>query len=173
MLSHFFTGKMPYNPDDNFLLSQLNAVLNNKIFDTIREKMSAIYGGGCGGGILKFPREEFIIQSQFPCSPKNIEKVSNAFLDLIESTKVDGGITLKDLERVREPALQQFKVDIKTNNYWLDKLQNAFLYRIDPERIISYDQRLKDLTPEKLVQIARKFYTRRNSLKAEWLPEVK
>ena len=173
MLAHFFTGKMPYNPDDNFLLSQLNAVINNKIVDTIREKMSAIYGGGCGGAIAKFPREEFVIQSRFPCSPKNIEKVHTAFLGLIESTKVDGGITPKDLERVREPALEHFKVNIRTNSYWLDGLQNAFLYGTDPERIITYDQRLKALTPEKLVQTTRKFYTRQNVLKAEWLPEVK
>ncbi|MEI6888806.1 MAG: M16 family metallopeptidase [Bacteroidales bacterium] len=173
MLSHFFTGKMPYNPDDNFLLSQLNGVLNNQIIDTIREKMSAIYGGGCGGSIAKFPREEFIIQSQFPCSPQNIEKVSKAFLGLIESAKAEGGITPKDLERVREPALEHFKVNIKTNDYWLNGLQNAFLYGTDPERIITYEMRLKAVTPEQLVQTARKFYTRQNTLKAEWLPEVK
>ncbi len=173
MLIHFFTGKMPYNPDDNFLLSQLNDVINNKIIDTIREKMSAIYGGGCGGAIAKFPREEFVIQSQFPCSPKNIEKVNTAFLDLIESTKVDGGITPQDLERVREPALEHFKENIKTNDYWLNGLQNANLYGTDPERIITYDQRLKAIIPEKLTQIARKIYTRQNILKAEWLPETK
>lgn len=173
MLMHYFTGKMPYDPEDNFLLSQLNAILNNQIVDTIREKMSAIYGGGCGGGIVKFPREEFIIQSQFPCSPKNIEKVNTAFLGLIDNTKVDGGITPKDLERVREPALEHFKVNIKTNDYWLTGLQNAYLYGTDPERIITFDRRLQAITPEKLVQIARKFYSRKNLLKAEWLPEDK
>ena len=171
MLACFFTGKMTYNPEENFLLSQLNAVINNQIVDTIREKMSAIYGGGCGGGIQKFPREEFVIQAQFPCSPDNIEKVNTAFIGLIEHTKLDGGITAKDLERVREPALEHFKTNIKTNNYWLTGLQNAFLYGTDPERIITYEQRLQAITPEKLVQTARKFYTLQNTLKAEWLPE--
>ena len=173
MLMHFFTGKMPFNPDDNFRLSQLNAVINNKIIDTIREKMSAIYGGGCGGAISKYPKEEFLIQSQFPCSPENIEKVNTAFLDLIESTKVEVGITAKDWERVREPALEHFKVNIKTNEYWLSGLQNAFLNGTDPERIVTYVQRLKAITPEILVQTARKFYTNQNIFKAEWLPEVK
>jgi zinc protease len=173
MLMHFITGDMPFNPDDNFLLSQLNSVLNNKIIDTIREKMSAIYGGGCGGAITKYPREEFLIQSQFPCSPDNIEKVNTAYFGLIESTKIDGGITDEDWKRVREPALERYKVSIKTNDYWLNGIQTAFLNGTDPERIITAEQRLKAVTPEKLVQTARKFYTKQNMLKAEWLPEVK
>lgn len=172
-LSHYFTGNMPFNPDDNFLLSQVNSIINDKVNDTIREKMSAIYGGGCGGSIAKFPKEEFIIQSQFPCSPDNIEKVNAAFLKLIESTKVDGGITEEDWKRVREPALERNKVNLKNNYYWLNGLQNAFLYGTDPERIITAEQRLKAVTPEKLVQTARKFYTNENVLKASWLPEVK
>ena len=129
--------------------------------------------GGCGGGIQKFPREEFVIQAQFPCSPDNIEKVSKAFIGLIEHTKLDGGITPKDLLRVREPALEHFKTNIKTNNYWLTGLQNAFLYGTDPVRIITFEQRLQAITPEKLIETARKFYTLRNTMKAEWLPEVK
>jgi zinc protease len=173
MLTHSITGDMPYNPDDNFLLSQLNAIINNMIIDTIREKMSAIYGGGCGGGITRYPREEFLIQSQFPCSPDNIAKVDSAFFSLIEFTKKDGGISGDDWKRVREPALERYKVSIKTNEYWLGGLQNAFLNKTDPERIVTYEQRVKDVTPEKLVQTSRKFYTRNNVLKSEWLPEEK
>ena len=171
MLMHYFTGKTPYIPDDNFLLDQLNSVLNNKIIDTIREKMSAIYGGGCGGSLHKFPREEFIIQSYLPCSPDNIEKVNTALLNLIESLKVTGGITQKDWEKVREPALEHNKENLKKNDYWLNFLQTAYLYGIDPERIITKEKRLKDIKVEQLVEIARKFYSTPNVFKTEWLPE--
>jgi zinc protease len=173
MLGHFITGDIAYNPDDNFLLSQLNAVINNKIIDTIREKMSAIYGGGCGGAITRYPREEFTVQSQFPCSPDNIGKVDSAYFMLIESTKKDAGITEEDWKRVREPALERYKVSIKTNDYWLAGLQNAFLNQTDPDRLVTYEQRVKSVTPEKLVNTARKFYTLQNVMKAQWLPEEK
>jgi zinc protease len=173
MLMHYFTGKMPYNVEDNFLLQQLNEVINNKIIDTIREKMSAIYGGGCGGGIQKFPREEFLIQSYFPCSPDNIEKVHTAYLGLIESTKKDGGITENDWKKVREPALEHNKEDLKKNEYWLEFFQNAFLYGTDQERILTKEARLKAIKPEQLVDISRKVYATPNVMKAEWLPEKK
>jgi zinc protease len=172
MLMHFITGKMPFNEDDAFMLEQLNAVLNNKVIDTIREKMSAIYGGGCNGSLQKYPREEFLVQSYFPCSPDNIEKVNTAFLGLIESTKKTGGITEYDLTQAREPALEKNKVDLKLNDYWLNALQSSYLNGTDPERILTREQRLEQIKPEQLVETARKFYTDPSIFKAEWLPEV-
>lgn len=172
MLMHYITGKMPFNVDDNFMLAQLNEVINNKIVDTIREKMSAIYGGGCGGSLQKYPREEFLIQSYFPCSPDNIEKVNKAFLDLVESAKVTGGITEKDWQKVREPALEKNKVDLKKNDYWLNVLQNAYLNGTDPERILKKEQMLKAVKPEQLTETARKFYSTPNLFTAKWLPEA-
>lgn len=170
MLMHYFTGKMPFNADDNFLLGQLNGILNNMITDTIREKMSAIYGGGCGGGIQKYPREEFLIQSYFPCSPDNIEKVHTAFIGLIESLKTNGVITENDWQKVRQPAIEHNKEDLKKNDYWLSNLQSAFLFGIDPERILTKEARLKAITVEQLTAIAKKFYSTPNIFKAEWLP---
>lgn len=172
MLMHYITGKMPFNADDNFLLGQLNGVINNKIVDTIREKMSAIYGGGCGGSLSKYPREEFLIRSSFPCSPDNIEKVHTAFFELIESTKVTGGITEIDLQKVREPALEKNKVNLKKNDFWLNSLQNAYMLGTDPERILTTEQRLKAITPDQLVVTSRKFYSTPNIFKAVWIPEM-
>ena len=170
MLMHFITGKMPFNADDNFMLSQVNAVLNNKVIDTIREKMSAIYGGGIGGSLQKYPREEYLVRSYLPCSPDNIEKVNTAMLNLIESTKRPGGITEYDWKQAREPQLEQNKVSLKQNDYWLNALQNAFLNGTDPERILTKEARLKAIKPEQLTETARKFYTNPIIFTAEWLP---
>lgn len=172
MLMHYITGKMPFNAEDNFKLEQLNAIINNKIIDTIREKMSAIYGGGLGGKLNKYPREEFLIQSWLPCSPDNLEKVNTAFFSLIESTKKTGGITELDLQKVREPALEQNKVNLKKNDYWIDVLQTSFLNGTDPDWILTKEQKLKSTRTEQLVETARKFYSSPNVFKAEWLPEI-
>ncbi len=173
MLTHFITGSTTYNPDDNFILSQLNGVINNKITDTIREKMSAIYGGGLYGSIQKFPREQYVLQSYFPCSPDNIKKVDSAFLRLIKDAQTKGNITDKDWQGVREPALESYKVNIKKNSFWMNQLQNAHLYGIDPERILTVEQRLKAITPDKLTEAANKFYKTTNLFTGKWLPEDK
>jgi len=173
MLMHYFSADMPFNADDNFMLAQLNGVINNRITDTIREKMGAIYGGGCYGSIKKYPKEEYLVQSYFPCSPENISKVDEAFMKLVEGTKIPGDITEKDWERVREPAIETYKVNIKKNNFWLNNLQSSYLNGTDPERIINVEKRLKEITPAQLEATARKFYTKQNIFKGFWLPETK
>lgn len=172
MLMHYIEGEMPYNVDDNFNLYLLNDIINNKVIEIIREGMSAIYGGGIGGSLDKFPRDQFLIESYFPCSPENIEKVDSAFLSIIESIKLDGGITEADLQQVREPALEHNEVNLKENTFWLNSLQSAHLYGTDPMRIITKEKRLRAITVGQLVETARKFYTMSNVFKAEWLPEV-
>lgn len=172
MLTHYINGKSVFTPDDNFYLAQLNEVINNYIIDTIREKMSAIYGGGTGGSIEKYPRQEYMIQTYFPCSPDNIDKVNEAYLKIIDKVKIDGGISDSDWERVKEPALKKYQVDIKTNRYWLNGLINANYYLTDPNRIMSFEQRINGTTPAKLSQIARKFYTNKNIFTAKWVPET-
>jgi zinc protease len=172
-LNHYLSKDMAFNVEDNFMLAQLNGIVNNRIVDTIREKMGAIYGGGCSGSIQKYPKEMFLVQSRFPCSPDNINKVDEAFMKLIEETKNAGNITDKDWQRVREPALEKYRTEIKRNQYWLNNLQAAYLYGTDPERILTVEKRLNDITPAKLEETARKFYTNYNVFKGFWLPQSK
>jgi len=173
MLLHYFSADMKFNADDNFMLTQLNGIINNRITDTIREKMGAIYGGGCYGSIKKYPKEELLVQSYFPCSPENIKKVDEAYMRLVDETRIPGDITENDWKRVREPAIETYKVNIKKNNFWLSNLQSSYLTGTDPERILTVEERLNKITPAQLEETARKFYSKMNVFKGYWLPETK
>jgi len=172
MLMHYFTGTYPYNVDDDFRLTHLNLVMRNLITDEIREKMSAIYGGGVSGSLSKYPREEFVIRSSFPCGPDNMYAIDTAFMAIVTRIQKDGGITELDLKKIREPELERNKVNLKENLYWLNSLLAAHLNNTDPERIILKEQLIKDLTPGILIETARKFYSTPNIYKAQWLPET-
>ena len=107
-----------------------------------------------------------------PGGKENADKLETAFWEIIESVKKAGGITPEDVEKVTETALQQYKVNIKTNEYWLSILSRATLWGFDPERILTYEARVKAVTPEKLNEIANKYLNSANVYKAMWLPEV-
>jgi zinc protease len=89
------------------------------------------------------------------------------------STHDAGGITEKDWTGVREPAIQTYKVNIKKNQYWLSNLQSAYLNGVDPERILTVEQRLQAATHEKLIETAKKYYSTPNIFTGQWLPETK
>ncbi len=172
-LVHFYTKSVKYDADEAFMLQQLTSVINNRVLDTIREKMGAIYGGGFYGTVRVYPAQELFMQSNFPCSPDNIASVNETFLRLVEETKKPGNITDSDWKRVREPALETYRVNMEKNNYWLSNLQTAYLYGIDPNRILTVEERLNAITPAKLCEIANKYFKDVNIFTGYWLPENK
>ncbi|MEP7144928.1 MAG: insulinase family protein, partial [Ferruginibacter sp.] len=171
ILSHYIFNTAKYDIDDAFYLNFLNEILNNKIIDTIREAMSAIYGGGIGGGLQKIPSERYMLQSNFPCGPENVDKVDKAFWEIIASIKKPGGISDNDLAKARKPLLERNKARVKTNPFWVGILQDAEKNGYSPERILTYDERINAITPEKMMEIANKYYTRENVYTAILLPE--
>ena len=118
-MSYFNTA---YNQQDELVLGMLKEVVDNRITDIIREKMSAIYGGGVGMRLSKFPKERFMMQSYLPCGPENAEKVQVAFWEIINETKKAGNIKPDELAKATETAIQKFKAGKQTNGFWLGTL---------------------------------------------------
>jgi hypothetical protein len=46
---------MAFNAEDNFKLGMLNRIINNRSSTPYGNRWSAIYGGGCGGSLQKYP----------------------------------------------------------------------------------------------------------------------
>ncbi len=172
MLMYYISGEMPYDENNNFLLSHLNEIIGNKIIDDIREKMGAIYGGSISGSQKKYPREEYLMQGVFPCGPENINQIDTAFMGILTKVQKDGAITEADLKKVTEPALEHNKVNLKDNRYWMNYFIGAYLNGYDPEKILDREQRIKAITVKDMTETARKYYSGPNLFKAQWLPEI-
>jgi zinc protease len=171
MLNHYIFNNAKFDVDEAFHLNLLNEVINNRIIDTIREAMSAIYGGGLGGSLSKVPNEMYMIRSNLPCGPENVEKVDAAFWRIIEAVKTTGGITEADLAKARKPLIERNKIRIKSNPFWVGILQDADKNGYSPERALTYEERINAITTEKLIETAKKYYTRENVYTAIMFPE--
>lgn len=166
-MSYFNT---PYNMKDELLLNLLSEVINNRITEIIREKMSAIYGGGVGMRLSKFPKEKFTMQSFLPCGPENAEKVKAAFWDIVKECKKPGNITADELKKSTETAIQKYKVNIKNNGYWLGALSKYQQYGIASENLLNYESRVRSVTTAQLAEVANKYLSSKNVLHALLMP---
>ena len=171
LLYNVATAPMPYDVNNENLAALLSDILNNEIIDTLREKMGDIYGGGLGIDCNKIPEEKFTLYSYFPCGPENVHKLDSAFFKMIETAKFPGAITPVALKKVTETALQKYKVNIKTNQFWISMFTNYSAIGVNPERIVSYESRIKAITPEMLTKAANQFLKLDNLYKAVLLPD--
>lgn len=166
-MMYFYT---PYNQQDELALSLLTEVINNRIVDIIREKMSAIYGGGVGLRMQKFPKEKFTMQSYLPCGPENAEKVKVALWEIINEVKKAGNIKPEELEKATATSIQKYRVASKTNGYWLGSLSKYQQYGLPTANIINTEARIKAVTPNMLTQVANKYLSAKNVLHALMMP---
>lgn len=167
-MMYFYT---PYNQSDEMALNLLTEVVNNRITDIIREKMSAIYGGGVALRLQKFPKEKFSMQSYLPCGPENAEKVKVALWEILNDTKKPGNITADELKKATETTLQKYKVGVKTNGFWVATLTKYEQNDIPTENITNFEARLGKATPAMLTDAANKYLSSKNILHAMLMPE--
>ena len=169
-MAYFYT---PYVQNDELALNLLAEVVNNRITDIIREKMAAIYSGGVGMRLSKFPKEKFSMQSYLPCGPENAEKVKVAFWEILNDCKKSNNITADELVKSYETALQKYKVGVKTNGFWLGTLSKYQQYNLPTENILNFETRLKAVTAADLTKLANKYLSSPNVLHALMMPETK
>ncbi len=165
-----YSGEVPYSEDLDLKASALTEILNIKITEDLREKMSAIYGGGIYGGLNKYPYNNYSFVLQLPCGPQNVDtliKAANAELDSIKTF----GPSQENLAKVKKTWIEQYKVNIKENSYWSGKLQNIYFQGGDVQRIFGYEKLVNALTVDDIKAAANQLFDGKNVFQAVLLPE--
>lgn len=165
-----FTGPATYSLEENTRFYMLLDVMNIKITDVLREKLSLIYGGGMSGSFNRVPYGNYKIGVNLPCGPENVDKVIAALFAEIDKIKADGP-QQADVDKVKQQWLEERKIDMRTNNHWLSYLQDAFLYETDPADILSFEKRVNAVTPAELKQLAKHYFNADNYAQAVLYPE--
>ena len=118
--------------------------------------MSGMYSGGLSGSIQKRPYVHYTVIANIPCGPENVDKLTDALFGLIKNAQ-EKGVDQKDLDKVKETWKKQYKVNMQTNDAWLENISNAFIDQNNPENILDYEQKVNALTVQDLQKAAKKF----------------
>ncbi|GAB4133560.1 MAG: insulinase family protein [Raineya sp.] len=161
-----------YNVKEAYLISALGDLLNIKLIDKIREEASGAYTLGASGSLSKKPVVSYFFNISFPCEPKRVDELIKLTLEEVEKIQ-KGNIEEKDLDKVKEQRKRKIEVDIKTNNFWANSLQNAYSNDDNPENIIDWENRLNWIGKEAIQNIAKKYINTKSYIRAVLKPEEK
>jgi zinc protease len=165
-----FTGVAAYSSEESLRFEAMLDVLNLRITDILREKMSLIYSGNASGSITREPYEHYRIGISLPCGPENTEKVITAMLGEIEKLKKQGP-SQEELNKVKQNWFKEHKIDLRSNKYWLDDLQDSVLYGTDLAESLSFEARTNAMTAEDIQGATARYFNMENYLQAVMLPE--
>lgn len=166
-----FTGTADFSETEQLRVQALVDVLNIKLIDELREKLTLIYGGGIGGGLMRAPYEHYQLGLTLPCAPENVDRVIAAAMGEIRKLQ-DEGVSRADLAKVKQNWHTTHRKSLRENGYWLGRLQSATLYGTDPATLLDYDRQVDAITPAQVQQAAQRYLRRDNYVQVVLLPEV-
>ncbi|MFC7348455.1 M16 family metallopeptidase [Chryseobacterium zhengzhouense] len=169
MVQIVYSGETPYNEKEALALSALGEVATIKVIEKLREDESGIYGGGARGYMGKVPYGSYSFSLSFPCGPENADKLTKSAITELQKL-IDKGPEQKDLDKYKEGEMNDYKTDIKDNNYWMNALSKNQLDGSDKYEILNYQEKVKALTVKDLQDVAKKYLTK-NRVIATLMPE--
>lgn len=172
VVSITFSGAATYSEEEQLRLNALVEVVNLRIIDVLREKLTLIYGGSMRGGLSRTPYTHYQLGLSLPCAPENVDKVIAAALGEIQKIQ-DAGVEASDLAKVKQNWLTAHRKNLRENGYWLGRLQTAALYATDPATILNYEKQVAAITSADLQAAAQRYLKRDNYVQVVLYPEQK
>lgn len=166
-----FTGPAQYSKAENMRFQALIEVMNIRIIDVLRERLTLIYGGGMGGSIERVPYQNYRLGISLPCGPENADKVVTAMFAEIDRIR-QSGATQEELNKVKLNWTTNNGIALRSNEHWLSYLQDSTLHQTDPADILTLNQRINALTLDDIRQAANRYLTPDNYVQMVQYPET-
>ena len=170
IVSISFTGAATYSVEENKRLHMLLEVMNNRVIDILREKMSLIYSGGMSGALNRIPYGNYRIDVNLPCAPENVDKVIAALFVEIEKIKNEGPL-LSDIDKVKQNWIKQYRIAMRTNSKWMGAIKDSILYGTDTSEILAEEKIINAITNEDIKTTANRYFNMGNYVQAVLYPE--
>ena len=169
VVSLVFAGAADYSQDEVLRVRALTEVVNIKIIEVLRERLTLIYGGGLGGSLVRVPYASYNLALNLPCGPDNVDKVIAAALGEIQKIQ-ESGPDAVDLAKVKANLLLSHRQALRENGYWLGELQSAVLLGTDPAKLLEFESDVAALTPAIVQAAAQKYLRQDNYVQTVLLP---
>jgi zinc protease len=167
-----FSGDYDYNEANNVQMDALEAILQIKLIDRLREQESGVYSPGVRASYVKIPNGRYSMSIYFGCSPQNVDKLIAATLDEINKIKQNGA-QQTDIQKFTSEDLRSTEVQLRQNVFWAGYLASGNQNQENPHRIINYVKDLNTVTVQSTKDAANKYLSGNNFIKFILLPEKK
>src|SRR6185503_13432343 len=167
-----FSGDYDYNDANNLQMDALEAILQIKLDERLREQESGVYSPGVRASYKKIPKGRYSFTISFACAPANVDKLINAAIEEIAKIKTNGAVPL-DIEKFKAQEARSTQVQLKENIFWAGYLGSASQNQQNPDAILKHVSNLDEVTVQSTKDAANKYLSGNNLIKFILMPEKK
>jgi zinc protease len=172
MVGIVYNEKFEWNDKNLIALRMAKEIISIKLIQIIREEMSGVYSPQVQLQYEQYPSPEFSLMIMFGCSPKNTGKLTKACLSIIKSIR-DKGPVAEDVSKAKEELIRAREVDIKTNKFWLTKLESVYYDKQDASNITDFNNKVNAMTAKDIQDIVTKYLLKDHYLHVVLFPAGK
>lgn len=165
-----FSGDYDYTTLNNVQLDALEAILQIKLTERLRQQESGVYSPGVSADYVKLPDSRYTVSIYFGCAPENVDKLIAATLDEINKIKQNGA-EQTDIQKFVAEDMRSSQVQLRQNIFWAGYLASGAQNQLDPHRIINHVKDLNTVTPQSTKEAANKYLSGSNFIKLILVPE--
>lgn len=122
-----FKSEIPYSKKNIFILQALDAILEIRLRELIREEKSAVYGIGVGSYVGRLGKNRSGSNIYFSCEPKRADELILEVFKMIETLKKEG-VSQKEFNTYKKKYEVRHETDLRSNAYWLRKIVSIYKY---------------------------------------------
>ncbi len=159
------------DPMEQEKVIEATTVLEIALRDILREELGQTYGVSVGLSQPLPQRGEGHIEVRFGAAPENVEGMTARVVE--EIRKLQDNPPSEDLtNRAKESAKRGYETALKTNDYWLGRLQTITTYKRNPSEILTRNDRINAITPAVLQATFRQYFPLTRMTTVVLLPSI-
>lgn len=166
-----YDAKMPFDPEQNILLSIFRDVLDLRYLEEIREKEGGTYGIRVSTGYSKFPKEKKNLSLSFDTDPEKAQYLKSILFREIDKIAANGPTT-EDLDKVVKNMLKNREQAKLHNSYWMSALTTQYLYGYNPADPKNFEDILAKVTPAKVQDFVKTFLSKADMVDIIFKPQA-
>jgi zinc protease len=162
--------EMEYNPYNRMVMRVIQNVLDLRYTESIREEEGGTYGVGIGTSLSKMPVEKATMRIRFDCDPERAEELKKIVYAELDKLATEGP-SEEDLSKTVENILKDRQQSKEHNSYYLSTLYNYYVYGINYNDPVNYEDIVNQLTPKDVQKVMQAFYDNPNLVDVVFLPD--
>jgi zinc protease len=167
-----FDNKMDFTQRNKLGLAVLNAVLDLRFTETIREEEGGTYGVGVNASLSHYPESGATLTLYFDCDPEKANHLKAILYKEIEKIKQNGP-TVLDLDKSVKNILKTREQSKLHNAYWMNSLYSFYFDGINTNDSVNYETILSSFTPKDIQEITQVFFENADVIEVVFKPKAK